>query len=1245
MSNLNQFTGLYPVSKTLCFELKPQGRTLEHIKNKGIIKQDEHRAESYIKVKKIIDDYHKLFIDKALQGCNLTLLQDYLVLYKITKRDDAQNKKFEETQENLRIQIASRFIKHDKFKTLFSKELIKIDLKTFVKTEEELDLLSEFDNFTTYFTGFHENRSNMYSSEDKSTAIAYRLIHQNLPKFIDNIDSFIKVSNSAIKENFGIILSELESIVQVKAIEDVFTLNYFNETLTQLGIDKYNILIGGYTSEDGKVKIKGLNEYINIYNQKAKKEDKLPKLKPLYKQILSDRVTASYIPEEFKNDSEVLTAINKFYQELNENVINKKELSLKTILQNLSDYDLTKIYLKNDSGLTDLSKKMFGEWDIFTRAMNVWYRDNYLGRLKLGTMKYEEEQKKYFRNQDSFSIKFLDDCLLLLDGVFHKKVEDYFRLLGVKDGEKIPDLIKRVESNYQAIQNLLNSVYPDSKTLSQDQKSVDGIKDFLDSIKDLQQFIKPMLGKGTESEKDNRFYSEFLKLWEILNQITVLYDKVRNYVTKKPYSTEKIKLNFENSTLMAGWDVNKETDNTAVIFRKYGLYYLGIMDKKHNRIFSKDLGEDSNGHYYEKMNYKLLPGANKMLPHVFLSNSGIEKFKPNSSLLINYKDETHKRGDKFNLQHCHDLIDYFKKSINAHEDWKNFNFEFSDTDSYSDLSEFYKEVEIQGYKITYRKISESYINQMVDEGKLYLFQLYSKDFSVYGKGTPNMHTIYWKMLFDPENLENVVYKLSGEAEIFYRKASIKESDKIVHRANQPINNKNSLNAKEQSTFGYDIIKDRRYTVDKFLFHVPVVANFKAPKINNINNEVNTFIKNSDDLHIIGIDRGERNLLYLTLIDLKGNIKQQFSLNEIINECHGNTYKTNYHDLLDRRETERDESRKNWKSIESIKDLKDGYLSQVIHKISELMIKYNAIVVLEDLELGFIQGRQKIEKQVYQKFEKMLIDKLNYLVVDKNIEASEFGGALKAYQLTNKFESFQKMGKQSGFLFYVPAWNTSKIDPVTGFVNMFDTRYENIEKAKAFFNKFESIRYNKDKDYFEFSVTDYSKFNPKAIGTKQNWLICTNGNRIETFRNNKKSDQWDNREIVLSYEFKKIFKEFNVDIGSDIKDAISNQTDKRFFENLLHLFKLTLQIRNSISGTEIDYLISPVMNDSGVSYDSRVAENIFPKDADANGAYNTARKGLMAVNRIKGIIDLKKLDLYIKNKEWLVFAQNFSGNKG
>jgi len=1250
MKNLTDFTGLYPLSKTLRFELIPQGKTLKHIEKNGLLETDAHRAESYILVKKIIDEYHKHFISNALSGFRLFGLEDYYLYYHIQKRDDEQKKKFDEIQLKLRKQIAERFTKHESYKNLFAKELIKDELKTFVQTSEEKELVKEFESFTTYFTGFHENRKNMYSADDKSTAIAYRLIHQNLPKFIDNMRVFNKIMNSPVKNQFETVLldNQLGPVVQVMAVEDMFQLFYFNETLTQIGIDKYNHLIGGYTPEEGKEKIKGLNEYINLYNQTAKKEERIPKLKPLFKQILSDRSSASFIPDEFKNDSEVLESIELFYQEVNEFVVTKNvdgEHSLKGLLNNLAEYDLSKIYLRNDLTLTDISQKMFGEWGIFQKAMNVWYDANSKGKQKLGTEKYEEEQKKYFSNQDSFSIGFINECLQLLDSQYHRNVAAYFGLKGKT--EQAEDLFELLEQKYQLVVDLLNNPYPAEFNLAQEQNNVDKIKDLLDAVKAIQWFIKPLLGVGNEADKDERFYGEFTALWITLDQITPLYNKVRNYMTRKPYSTEKIKLNFENSTLLDGWDVNKEEANASILFEKQGNYYLGIMDKNHNKIFRKTPKAKTND-TFQKVNYKLLPGASKMLPKVFFGNKNIGYYNPSEDILRirNYGSHT-KNGNpqdgfekrEFSVTDCMKMIDFFKKSIQKHEDWKNFGFEFSDTDSYQSIDEFYREVEGQGYSITYTSIDTEYISQLVDDGKLYLFQIYNKDFSPKSKGTPNLHTMYWKMLFDADNLKDVVYKLNGQAEVFYRKASIKKDNIILHKAHQPVNNKNeeTIKTKPQSLFDYDIIKDKRFTVDKFQFHVPITMNFKARGLNNINTEVNQWIQQTSDIHIIGLDRGERHLLYLTLIDSEGNIKKQFTLNEIVNEYEGKTYTTDYHKLLDTREGGRDEARKNWKTIETIKELKEGYLSQVIHKISELMVEYNAIVVLEDLNMGFMRGRQKVEKQVYQKFEKMLIDKLNYLV-DKKKSATVQGGALQALQLTNKFESFQKMGKQSGFLYYVPAWNTSKMDPVTGFVNLFDTRYENIENARKFFSKFESINYNTNKNYFEFSF-DYNKYTAKAEGTKTNWTICTQGTRIETFRNTAKNSQWDNREVILTEQFKLLFEKYGIDYTSvNLMALILLQTEKSFFESLLFLFKLTLQMRNSITGSEIDYLISPVANGSGEFYDSRTAGATLPQNADANGAYNIARKGMWVIEQIRQTSDFKKLKLAISNKEWLAFVQ-------
>ena len=177
------------------------------------------------------------------------------------------------------------------------------------------------------------------------------------------------------------------------------------------------------------------------------------------------------------------------------------------------------------------------------------------------------------------------------------------------------------------------------------------------------------------------------------------------------------------------------------------------------------------------MKYKLLPGVNKMLPKVFFATSNIEYFKPSNEILKIRNQASHSKNGEpqggynksdFNLKDCHAMIDFFKHSLSIHEDWKHFGFKFSSTESYQDLSGFYREVESQGYRISFDNIPVKYIDTLVEKGDLFLFKIYNKDFSPFSKGNPNLHTLYWKALFDENNLANVVYKLNGQAEFWIR---------------------------------------------------------------------------------------------------------------------------------------------------------------------------------------------------------------------------------------------------------------------------------------------------------------------------------------------------------------------------------------------------------------------------------------------------------------------------------------------
>ena len=645
-----------------------------------------------------------------------------------------------------------------------------------------------------------------------------------------------------------------------------------------------------------------------------------------------------------------------------------------------------------------------------------------------------------------------------------------------------------------------------------------------------------------------------------------------------------------------------------------------------------------------------------MLPKVFFSKSRKDYFAPSTEIenirnaASHSKHGTPQKGHEkadFSLRDCHSMIQFYKQSIEKHPEWRQFNFEFSPTQQYKDLSGFYREVEQQGYRLDFHHIKDSYIDQCVAEGKLFLFQIYNKDFSEHSKGTPNLHTLYWKGIFSPENLRDVVIKLDGGAEIFYRKHSIKRTEVIKHDAGEPIKNKNHNNPKPTSTFDYDIIKDRRYTRDKFFFHVPIKLNFKAEGITKFNDKVNSTVAAMDKPVIIGIDRGERHLLYYSVIDADGNILDQGSLNTIHSGQNGKDHIVDYQQKLTQKQKERDVARKSWSSMENIKDLKSGYLSHVVHKLALLIVKHQAIICMEDLNFGFKRGRFKVEKQVYQKFEKALIDKLNYLVFKDKKDFSEAGHFANAYQLTAPFKSFKELGKQTGIIYYVPAAYTSKICFKTGFVNFVDTRYNSVEASQKLFAKFDSIRFNPQKQYFEFAF-DYRKVCPdrKLANANTKWTACSHA---ENYIQNSKNahGNWEGKRIAVTKELEQCLQEAQIEYsgGEDIKNAICQQTQKGFFIRFQKLLSLVLSLRHSVSGTEEDYLISPVADSNGRFYNSEQATDKQPQDADANGAYHIALKGAWAVEQIKAVDwtveKPAKVNLAMTNEQWFAYAQQIA----
>ena len=1244
MKDLNRFIGIYPVSKTLRFELKPIGKTQEWIERNKVLENDEQKAEDYPKVKTLIDEYHKVCIRESLKGIQLDWLPLKAAIEANRKDNNDDTKKaLEKEQENMRKQIATALKQFRHYTELTAPTPQKLIDNVFPDIYDD-EALKSFNRFAIYFRGFQENRNNIYSADAISTGVPYRLVHDNFPKFLADIEVYENMK-ATCPEVTNQVAIELQPFLEGVMVDDIFTLDFYNSLLTQDGIDFFNQVLGGVV-EEGKQKYRGINEFSNLYRQQHPElggKKKALTMIPLFKQILSDRETLSYIPQQIESEQQLTEAINTFYSYITNYEKNGKTVNILSelflLVNGIDNYNPNGIFL-SAKAITDVSQKVFGHWSIINDKLQE------LAIEKFGDIEVAKNRKKI----DSYLAK---DAFSLSELPFDEehKFSAYFA--------NLPQDVNNIHSYWlqykewcqgEGKQLFLNN--PDGTEI---------VKNLLDSMMDVLHKVSVLLAPE-EYDVDKDFYNEFIPLYAEFSNVIFLYNKIRNFLTKKPSDVKKFKLNFGAPSLGDGWDLNKERDNKAILLFRDGLSYLGIMNAKNQpKIVGSDKKEKES---YSKMIYKFLPGPNKMLPKVFFSRKGLETFKPSKKILDIYESGSFKKGSpQFSLLNLHTLIDFYKDAISKHDDWSKFGFKFSPTDSYEDISSFYFEIAKQAYKITFTNISAQQVDEWIENGQLYLFQLYNKDYAEGAHGRKNLHTLYWENLFSTENLSDLVLKLNGQAELFYRPQSIKKP--VTHKMGSKMLNRSDksgmpipetiyrslyqyFNGRKQEAelteaekayinqvvvkdVTHEIVKDRRYTKSEFFFHVPITFNLNADGNDYINEKVQEYIKDNPDVNIIGIDRGERHLIYLTLVNQKGEILKQKTFNVV------GDY--NYQAKLVQREQERDEARKSWQSVGKIKELKEGFLSAVIHEIAKMMIDYNAIVVLEDLNFGFKRGRFKVERQVYQKFEKMLIDKLNYLSF-KDCKANEEGGILRGYQLAQQFTSFQRLGKQSGFLFYIPAAYTSKIDPVTGFVNHFNFNdITNAEKRKDFFMKMERIEMRNGDIEFEF---DYRKFKTYQTDCQNLWTVSTSGKRIimqpDEMGHKTMKDFYPTQQIVQAFKSKEITIKEGTDIKALLSSIEANTGNASLYSTLFYAFQKTLQMRNSNAATEEDYILSPVAvngkyfcstdeankgRDANGNWISRL-----PVDADANGAYHIALKGLYLLMNPQ----TKK----IENEKWLQF---------
>lgn len=1370
----DELTNLYCLSKTLRFELKPEPETkqrfekwlqeikevndfTETIKNGNFFAKDKAIYKAYLALKPILDSIHEDFIKKTLNSTDARQIDfsDYFEKYRNKETLDSEEKKLRTAIGKLYgiyakdYSILKKNGKYNVKETTPYEVLTDSGILTYVEQnvsvfskfipEDELKKhLETFKGFFTYFSGYNINRENYYETKDeKSTAIATRIVHENLPSFCNNILRY-----EENKERYNQIYDELKRNnreLKIKTedgeknagpiTDEIFNIKHFSSCLSQEQIEVYNLAIGNN------------NFLINLFNQAHKKDTgfkRLPVFEKLKKQIGCGKKKSLFLSlikdneadltDEQRKTGEILSlekllsVISKSTEKYFSNKSANIEIStIPEYLDYLQDCSDWKGIYWNKSAVTTISNRYFMNWyDICDKL-----------KTNSACASFNKNREEQFRLNDAVELEGLFSVLdsEKLENSFKKTaLEEYKDLINYSEPTSknlLKVLCANVEKSISYVLTNKNKVLEakrnqNSKTDADKENIYNSIiKDWLDAIIDVFHFVKMFEVRETKV-KGNLLNSEIKEAVNLFlhNDDTPWfkwYDAVRNYLTKKPQDDVKdntLKLNFGRGNFLDGFtDSHSENSDNGTqyggyLFRKFDSnssefeYYLGISkNPKLFRCYLKDDIPDNDKSEFERLDYyQMKPStpypSNYSELKKDLSNLIDEKLElflkkntDNENDLVKIKNKINKdnatpisileeirKSTVFNsLLEDKDIlekIDLIINSIQANcktltripEIIQISQKEYKGITGFENLIKDISETAKKCKVISFFNVSKKEFEQH-NGNDMFLFQISNKDLSYCRtlkenkrkrksddedkKHNENLHTLFFRALM--REYKNCLNIDIGKGEIFLREPAYHYSNEVLEKGHHYEMLKNK--------FSYPIISNKRFSEQKFLFHLSVFLNYAEKSYSQkdfpkacieINTKVNDVIQQAKEIQYLGIDRGEKHLIYTCIVDKDGKIINCSSQNCINN--------TDYNQKLSEVAENRQQARKNWQAISNISNLKEGYISNVVHKIVSQTINEPTYIILEDLNTQMKQGRQKFEKQVYQKFEVALAKKLNF-VVDKNSKENELASVGRALQLTPPISNYQDIEnkKQFGIMLYTRANYTSITDPVTGWRKTIYLKKGSEEYTKReILDKFSEIGFDGKDYYFEYTE--------KHAGKTWRLYSGKNGESLPRFQNNKKLENdkaiWEPQAVDLVSILNELFADF--DKSKSLREQIINNEHtlnklssrkESVWDSLRYVIDTIQHIRNTGIGKEIDklqdnnnFLYSPVRDSNGEHFDTRMHNNKdLPADADANGAFNIARKGIIMDAHIKQWMkDGKKekdLDLFVSDEEWDLWLLN------
>ena len=1259
-----EFKNLFAVNKTVCVPLEPTENTLKHVhevtenwtrgkrtvterpdnekpfKTTDITDADKEIRESLSIVQDYMDDIYRKIISDTLDkmvGSNAItnaarITTEFLRFQEKHKGDKTMREEFKafgDRASNARMDAASVIsdvmASHSdcdgathRPAAFFDEVLIPKTRKAVDKKQKTLkdavDRLSTMKQIIEPFMAIRAVTIVGY----KEGSVIYRTIFENLVTFCKNI-----VAWERMELQYPGLDAELEKALDALPDErpsrdEVLSPEAFVNYMSQAGIDRYNAVVNGYTDRNG-VHYKGirsvLNEYATREGKGVKKEGarkNLPPIKKLDKQILSPETGISYKPTPFASEEEIWNTIEAFRSAIHDGHVAERGREL---FLNIDDYDADAITI-SERNASFLGHVLYRDWKLFHSGLSKLADERF--------PKNKEQRESFLKRK----------CHTLAD------VRAAFALEGV---EPLMDTFVKKYSEYMLLlENGLSGaqgVRDKHKDLFEDKSENGNLRRAFDDILKGCRLMACFDAKD-DTQTDMQFYYDLHDILDVWGRVYPLMNGTRNYCTRKFEKSDKWRMWFFNDSILGGFSEGIDFKNIfakgGMIIRRDGKYQLVVL-RRGTRIgkdlFTVDPGDET----CERMSVNKGKDPAMMIPKVLFSENALTTYGASGQVRRAVAEKTY-TGPAANADDLRAVIGYCYACFDEHLSFKKFGFPKRDAASFRNWREFTEFLSRYTYVNDFVQMSATKIDALDRDGLAYVFTLT-------GEALTNIYRGRYTRSVLVRNLVDAICGTNdtriAASRIYYRPQLIKEWH--GHKPGSLLLDKRTTDGRtlpaairteiwraidhdkqcedprdcvrregltqealkwlpyvklHRATF--ELTKNRRYMKEHFELQVSLTLGAGNDTPANVqealNGLVDNWLENNPGRPVVGINRGENNLIYATLVDTEGRVLEQRSFNVIGG--------IDYQMRIDDRAKEMEQLVRDWKSPDTIMNLKEGYLSAAVSEIARMAFENEAVIAMEDLGQQFLRDRTPLRGGIYRKFQEMLVNKLRWYVPDKH-------NPNEVWQLTAGVGVKKKAANltfphRNGIVFFVSPWAVSSTDPRTGFrfqIPVYDDKMK-AEAKRDVLSRMKDIRKNAHGDWeFTFNYRDYEKIPIK--GPDADWTVTSKGTRMERSGNSQ------GKPVVTEVRPTAIIDEVFPDAkkGESVMPLIDGLGGERL-DKMIRGLRLTVQMRNCDVGAHLDRFVSPV--EGGLDTDAALPGE--PTCTDGVTACNVARKAQLAIAR-------------------------------